>query len=386
MAINQPLLDKIKADAVKQLTSENINSTNLHIDEKIFSPGDIIQSGKIQISIEKETVMVFADDDPLRNWGHPCRYLLYDANSGELYNTVDSRFTPYLIDPPQSFKVFHQPVSFAPEAELPIPDLKKTSDTPLPNRYALLYSGASEKRHVNDLEFLYRSLISFNYAPENIYVLNYDGTTKYSSPYEPTNIWPVDNTPYKMKVNASGTKSELNNVLDELKSRLKPQDFLLLHTNNHGDGPTEQQSNKESSLITYSNPGTIVDYSAPEFVDKLSELPKFAQMIVVMEQCHSGGFGDLIIKNGPANEIACVSACNGLETSMGGKNFNPFMKAVIFRELHSCAKSNVNYNQSIIKANPETFLKTDDDSTGSNRDNPEFKYNSSYSFFMHFYS
>ena len=189
-----------------------------------------------------------------------------------------------------------------------------------------------------------------------------------------------------MKVNAAGTISELNNVLDELKSRLKPEDFLLIHTNNHGIGPSNQNVNQEPSLVTYNNTGVLASYGCSEFVDKLTELPNIAQLMVIMEQCHGGGFGDPIIKNIHADQIVCVSACGGEETSLGGLDFDPFMKVVIYRELHSCAKSNVNYNQSIIKVSPEAFLKMDNDNTGAGRDNPEFKYNSSSSFFMHIYS
>ena len=120
MDIDSNILVKIKTDSIQRLSGEQQNTTNLHIDEKIYSPGDTIQAGTQQIQINKETVMVFADDEPLRNWGHNCRYFLYDANLGEFYNQFDSRFTPYLINPPESFTLFHNPVSFSPELQLPI--------------------------------------------------------------------------------------------------------------------------------------------------------------------------------------------------------------------------------------------------------------------------
>ena len=41
----------------------------------------------------------------------------------------------------------------------------------------ILYSGMSNMRHLNDLEFCYRMLIDrYAFDPKNIYVLNYDGT------------------------------------------------------------------------------------------------------------------------------------------------------------------------------------------------------------------
>ena len=63
------------------------------------------------------------------------------------------------------------------------------------NRYAILFSGASNNRHTNDLEFLYRQLVDrFFFAEDNITVLNYDGTVNYSGWPKPVSSWPGDSS------------------------------------------------------------------------------------------------------------------------------------------------------------------------------------------------
>ena len=70
-------------------------------------------------------------------------------------------------------------------------------------------------RHVNDLEFLYRTLVHLYRVPAaNITVLNYDGTLDYNDASwqqvpPPVGNWPGDNTPYQMKINGPGTKEAL---------------------------------------------------------------------------------------------------------------------------------------------------------------------------------
>ena len=46
-------------------------------------------------------------------------------------------------------------------------------------RHAILFSGMSFKRHVNGLEFCYRTLVDqLGFATDAIHVLNYDGSLR----------------------------------------------------------------------------------------------------------------------------------------------------------------------------------------------------------------
>ncbi|HEX9235312.1 MAG TPA: C13 family peptidase [Actinomycetota bacterium] len=301
---------------------ERRKESNLHIQREVLRAGQAIDARDRTIKIERDTVMVFADDAPLFNWAHPCRYLLYDAEAATPYQEVEGSFPPYLIDPPATFIAFHEPVVHArPERLWPVPWFPRYPIWPRPgNWYAVLFSGASNNRHTNDLEFLYRSLRNdYGIDADRIYVLNYDGTINYSGSPQPVGNWPGDDTAYQMTVNGEGTKSELDNVLDDLKSRLNAEDSLLVHTNNHGG------HNGESYLCTYSGD----DYGAADFGAKLAELPEFSCLMVMMEQCHSGGFNSQVIANSTASCASVASACVEANNSIGGADFDPFARGWI---------------------------------------------------------
>jgi hypothetical protein len=312
------LFDRIKSDAVQRTSFLNTKPANLYIQEEILPQGTIIQPRRQDIFLEQNTVMVFVDDAPQFNWVHPCHYLLYQLDQPQI-KEVPAKLPPYLTEIPETYHLFHE--------QVPVPEEKTTWPVPLEpklsalategNRYAVLFSGSSNNRHVNDLEFLYRTLVNvYDYSEDNIYVLNYDGTINFSGLKRFGN-WPGDNTPYRMNVRAAGTRSELENVFDDLKTRLNENDSLLVHTSNHGD-----HDGTESLLITYSAP----DYPASDFAAKLAQFPKLNRLIVMMEQCHSGGFNSPILSNSPAASTTVASACKELESSIGGADFNPFAR------------------------------------------------------------
>jgi hypothetical protein len=118
-------------------------------------------------------------------------------------------------------------------------------------------------------------------------------------------------------VNGAGTKQAFENALDALKPKLNAEDLLLIHTNNHGG-----HNGTQSYLCTYSG----VDYMASDFANKLNELPAIADLMVMMEQCHSGGFNDLIIEKSTAERITFSGACTEGKNSIGGADFDPFAR------------------------------------------------------------
>jgi hypothetical protein len=313
-------LNQFKSTAVSRLSWARANATNLYIESRVLKPGEIIRAYKQEIRTERKTTMVFADEAPEFNWAHPCRYLLYDADSGELYKDVKAEFPPYMDKVPSTFELFHEPVRI-PKVELiwpVIPRLRCPIRWRRGERYAVLFSGGSNNRHTNDLEFLYRTLRDiYNFPAGNIYVLNYDGNIDYSGSPHPVNNWPGDNTAYRMPVHGEGTKSELDAVFDTLKGRLKSDDLLLIHTNNHG-----AHNGTESYLCTHSG----ADYLASDFAAKLSTLPKFQHLMVMMEQCNSGGFNAPILAQSPATHTSVSSACEELRSSIGGAEFDPFAR------------------------------------------------------------
>jgi len=337
------LLSSIKSAVVSGLSWRAARSTNLHIQTRILKHGEAIVAYKQRIPLERDTVMVFADDAPRYNWAHPCRYLLHDAKTGNLYQEVKAQFPPYMTSEiPKTFELFHQPIRIADaEVYFPIlPWLRCPIRWPKGQRYAVLFSGASNNRHTNDLEFLYRTLRDiYGFPAANIYVLNYDGTINYSGGPQPVVNWPGDSTAYRMPVHGQGTKADLDSVLDTLKTKLKANDVLLIHTNNHGG-----HNGTESYLCTYSGD----DYLASDFATKLGTFPKFYCLMVMMEQCHSGGFNAPILAHTPATLTSVSSACEELKSSIGGAEFDPFA-----RDWIAAMTGNTPYG-GVLASNPDT--------------------------------
>jgi hypothetical protein len=195
-------------------------------------------------------------------------------------------------------------------------------------RYAILFSGMSNKRHLNDMEFLYRTLIDvYAFDPANIYALNYDGTLNTQDGVQMN--WPGDGTAYRINITGEGNHAGFEAAIDDLKSRMHALDTLLIHCNNHGDSDTPDGGVTwvpgTSYLWTY--PGGGHYYNA-DFSNKLAELPKFRQLIVMLEQCHAGGFNASILAKSTADATSVASAATEFENSVISidGNWDPFAR------------------------------------------------------------
>src|SRR5262249_32696622 len=163
---------------------------------------------------------------------------------------------------------FHEPVSVRPNPAIfrVTPILRCPIIIPDGNRYAILYSGMSNMRHLNDLEFCYRMLVDrYGFNKKNIYVLNYDGTlnTQDGAP----GTWPGDGTAYRIKVTGQGNRSAFQSAFGSLKNKLKAHDLVFIHTNNHGDN-----FGSGSFLCEYPSWG---QYMSSDFCADLATLPKY---------------------------------------------------------------------------------------------------------------
>ena len=359
-SIDAKALYTIQDSVFRRLSEKRRTTTNLYTLEEILSVESEIKAGHQKILIKKPTVVVFLDEEPMANWSHDCSYLLHDADSGELYREVKAGFPPYLINPPKTFKAFHTPVVM----QNPLRKIWKSerkiffpSRIRKGNRYAILFSGASNNRHTNDLEFLYRQLLDrFYFEEDKITVLNYDGTLNYFGGPTPVTSWPGDGTAYTMPVHGAGTKQALEDALDALKPKLQQDDLLLIHTNNHGG-----HNGTESYLCTYAGPA----YMASDFAAKLSELPAFDDLVVMMEQCHSGGYNDGVIEASTATRTTFSAACTEGKNSIGGADFDPFARHWIaaFAGTDSyggALASDPDYDQSGQISTREAFIYADD--------------------------
>jgi len=317
------LFDRVRAHAFRQLSQSKLHTTNLYLDERVYPEGEVIGPKRQNIVASRPTILVFADDDPHANFSHQCRYLLYDAKSGQLHREAPAQFPPFVKARSQTLKAFHEPLRFT---EPPIfyrarPIFWPPILIPEGDRYAVLFSGMSNKRHLNDLEFLYRTLIDrYAFDPDHIYVLHFDSTLNTQDGVQ-TN-WPGDGTAYRIQITGEGTRSAFESAIDDLKKRLGEDDLLFIHTNNHGgyDGTPGT-----GNLCTYPQWDA---YYASDFSSKLGELPKFEKLMVMMEQCHAGGFNAPITAKSTAAATSIASAAtepNNSYVSADG-NWDPFAR------------------------------------------------------------
>jgi hypothetical protein len=319
------LLQRVRAHAFSSLPFDKREKSNLYLDERIYQEGEKIGPEFQKIIAQRPSILVFVDDDPHANFGHDCRYLLYDAGTGEFHREVAARFPPIAdATHPKTLQAFHEPLKFTdtPIRFHPWPPIWRCPVIiPDGARYAILFSGMSNKRHLNDMEFLYRTLIDvYAYDPAHIYVFSYDGTLNTQDGVQ--THWPGDGTAYRIHITGQGNRAAFEGAVDNLKAKLHARDSLLIHCNNHGDYDGAPGS---SYLCTYPSWG---QYYNADFSAKLSQLPNFRQLIVMLEQCNSGGFNASILAKSTAAATSVASAAIESKSSYvtADGNWDPFAR------------------------------------------------------------
>jgi hypothetical protein len=204
-----------------------------------------------------------------------------------------------------------------------------------PNRWAILFSGGIDKkssytRYWNDLKFMYTTLVNeYGFTNQTIAVLYADGKALDSG----------------MPVHYAGTGANLQTVLSLLRKNATSDDLIFVFTTNHGSGfyknktypdlyggqldanGDEVEKLKESSYgRDFNGDGDTVDvvswdealngWGPPILDDTLSTMLQglsFDRMVVVMEQCFSGGV--IVDISRVAGSIVLMSAAGEYEPS-----------------------------------------------------------------------
>jgi hypothetical protein len=326
--LDEALAQRVRAHAFGTLSFDRREKVNLYLDDRIYDEGETIGPAHQKIVAPRQSILVFADDDPGANFAHACRYLLYDAKTGDFHREAPARFPP-ITDARQAkpLTAFHAPVQFPAnpiQFKLWPPIWHCPIIIPEGTRYAILYSGMSNKRHLNDMEFLYRTLLDlYHFDPAHIYVLNYDGTLNTQDGVQAS--WPGDGTAYRIKVTGRGDRPGFEAAINDLKTKLKALDTVL----NHGDSDTPDGGVTwvpgTSYLCTYPS---WAPYHNVDFSNKLAELPKFRQLIVMLEQCHAGGFNASILAKSTAAATSVASAATEFLNSYvsADGNWDPFAR------------------------------------------------------------
>ena len=328
MKLNDKIQSQIKRDVLQRFRKRKADKrTNLYLHGEVLSKDAILKAAELKVPIERDTVFVFSDLAPEANWAHPCEYHLYDSKTGELYKTVEACMPPWNFFPPaKTMTAFHTPVKKIDTKKRraawkkrmkPVTNALSTAPG---ERYAILFAGAAENRHTNDLEFLYRTLIDdYGFAAGNIHVLNFDGTLSYYGAPSPIGNWPGDHTAYRMNVTGAGTRAGFQAAFNAIAAVIRPEDMLFIHTNNHGAGPCDT-GKTDYCMIEYG----VTSYYVNDFITDMSVLPPFEVLMVMLEQCRAGGFVNPIVNNSPATWTHVASAVVANDYSLGGEDFDPY--------------------------------------------------------------
>jgi Peptidase C13 family len=339
----EDVFELVKAKAFRRLTPKQTRNTNLYLDQRVRQAGETLGPKIQKITLDAPSILVFADDEPQANFAHSCRYLLFNPETGDLRNEIPARFPPYLSKAPESLMPFHQPVRFVPNPNLyhTWASFRCPALIPDGNRYAILYAGMTDTRHLNDLEFCYRMLEDmYGFSASNIYVLNYDGTLNTKD--GPPGNWPGDNTPYRIQVTGQGTQKAFQAAFNDLATKIGADDLLFIHTNNHGDNTSGQ-----SYMCQYPDWDS---YWSSDFCTDMSVLPNFKSLVVMMEQCNSGGFNAPVIAASPATNTSIAAAAISTESSYASADGN----WDVFAYEWIAAQFGHNPDGSALSSNPDT--------------------------------
>lgn len=99
-------LDIIRSEARRYLAVNGDANSELYLSEAIYYEGEVLLPGRGDIVVPRNSVLVFADDEPDRNWGHACRYLFHDPQTGYLTGEIRALLPP-TPDFGESFTAFH---------------------------------------------------------------------------------------------------------------------------------------------------------------------------------------------------------------------------------------------------------------------------------------
>lgn len=157
-----------------------------------------------------------------------------------------------------------------------------------PDKYAVLISGETERRHGANISLAYQVLLEQEFQRENIYLL--------VSPVKENFYYPIDDF---------ARRESIKMVFDHLRERIDEKDLLFVYVTDHGGRFTKTiEKNNEKSKVMLSTvvlPGR--NLGQREFARYLEGINSQTG-IFLFDQCFSGGFAEEI---GKGNYIAIAS-------------------------------------------------------------------------------
>jgi hypothetical protein len=303
-------IEKLKKKLKHRLEKEKreFATKSMHLVESPLKAGTELLVGPSKYSVPKDTFLVIIDEAPGAYWTHPVSYELHDIETGEI-TVIHEKYPLKMPEIEEELVALHMP---------DLPHLKEKGDEDffegppvdlgafeeqmrtisydlsrpcVAHKHALFVAGMVDT-HVdfqNDFKIMRDILIEqYGYDPNNIVILYGDGNN-------PANGLPVNN---------QGSVAALNAALDEYAPgearELGPDDTLFLYTFNHGGWDGEN-----AYLCMYPLWDSYYDH---QLITKLNNI-HCGNLIVAMNQCHSGGFIDEIVTTTGPSQVTILTAC-----------------------------------------------------------------------------
>lgn len=99
--------DRSLAILNRHLTRDELNKGVVYAAAISIRAGEKLQFPRISIVVPEPAWLAFVDREPLANWGHSCRYVLIDRETGELRST-EARFPPFDVSKQLRWRVVYR--------------------------------------------------------------------------------------------------------------------------------------------------------------------------------------------------------------------------------------------------------------------------------------
>lgn len=311
---------------------EEFSRISLHLLERPLSSDTVLHIGPHRYEVTEKSFLVVIDEAPGAFWTHPVRYELYTEAKGEV-RVIHEEYPLESPDVAAEMVLLHKPdlpwlekkedEVFFNRASLNIAELEKkfsklSFGVPLAQsatRHALFFAGMDNMPHFHTDFVIVRNILidRYGYDPANIVVVMGDGTGYADLP-----------------VDYAGDQAGLDAALDAFAAggshELGAGDTLFIYTFNHGG------SDATGAYLCLSGWGS---YYVGQFMAKLNNI-HCGQLIVAMNQCHSGGFvNDVIATTGPA-QVAIMTACREDQSAYpaGGSGYHGYLSVALAAALN----------------------------------------------------
>jgi hypothetical protein len=310
------------------LLEDNYSSKNIYVHKNIISPLDTLKTFYNEIITPNYySWFFFIDDIPLANWGHDCRYVFVDSQTG--YLTIQNANLPPSLG---NMDVLHEiTIEYQDTIYYQSKSLKSIessngnndSDNDIclsGNTYAVIISGGMDQynnhvRYWNDCAFIYSTLINkYSFDKEKVYILMADGTSAAIDRHLLNGTY--DSSPLDLDGDGSNdiqyaaTKNNISSVFNTLANIITSNDNVFVFTTDHGGSG--------SSLILW---GEVM--TGTEFATEINKINTAESINIVMEQCYSGGYISALAGNNRVISTAC--SATELSYSMSNLLYDEFV-------------------------------------------------------------